>query len=403
MDFHFSCAKAAKKYSCPRCNIDYCSVDCYRSPHHIECSEEFYKDCVIQEMALQKQMRSGTLDDIPGLSDDVKDMYQMLKHMESTQQSMNSDFKISKKEKKYLDSDDDEHPKEDDKLLAKRLDGVDLNDADAVWSKLSDVEREEFGKIIKGEDITSILPVYNPWWENKVQRVLISEVNDDQASEIAIEHRRTDVNYPKIMENIADFSQISTIPPAPCVPYNLVNILAAYISTVRFFYGDHMSSSHEAVNYLMMICANLKANANFDDTSLAIESIRQEAHCRGFSIGEDDVQQMKIDVDHIHEGPDPKKHTNLYVLAALSDLYHLLSIAKHQLSLKKKYPTQKKCGPSHQKLQITPPKEHAKEFEKFIQRFGDHKIVEFQSLNRRQVIATLKKIEYYLAYVKKFL
>lgn len=395
LDFHFSCAKAAKKYSCPRCNIEYCSVGCYQSPHHIECSEEFYKDCVTQEMELQKQMRSGTLDDIPGLSDDVKQMYQMLKRMESTQ-SMNSDFTISEEEEE-LDSDDDENPKEDGEL-SKRLEGIDLNDADAVWSKLNENEREEFGKIIKGEEVTSILPVYNPWWENKVQRVLISEVNDDQSSETAIEHRRADVDYPKIVENIADFSQISNKPPAPCVPFNLVNVLAAYISTVRFFYGDHMSSSHDAVNYLMMICANLKANANFDDTSLAIESIRQEAHCQGFSIDEDDVQQMKKDVDYIHEGPDSNKHTNLYVLAALSDLYHLLNIAKHQ-----RYPAQKKSGTSQQKLQITPSKEHVKEFEKFVQRFGDHKIVEFQSLDRRQVTASLKKIEYYLAYVKKFL
>lgn len=346
-------------------------------------------------MALQKQMRSGTLDNIPGLSDDVKHMYQMLKRMESTQ-SINSDFTISEGEAE-LDSDDDENPKEDDEL-SKRLEGVDLNDADAVWSKLNENEREEFGKIIKGEDITSILPVYSPWWENKVQRVLISEVNEDQPSGTVIEHRRTDFDHPKIVENIADFSQISTKPPAPCVPFNLVNVLAAYISTVRFFYGDHLSSSHEAVNYLMMICANLKANANFDDNSLAIESIRQEAHGQGFSIDGDDVQQIKKDVDNIHEGPDSNKHTNLYVLAALSDLYHLLNIAKHQ-----RYPAQKKSGTSQQKLKITPPKEHAKEFEKFVQRFGDHKIVEFQSLDRRQVTASLKKVEYYLAYVKKFL
>lgn len=347
-------------------------------------------------MALQKQMRSGTLDDIPGLSDDVKRMYQMLKRMESTNSisSNISDFSIPEDE---LDSDDEAHPKDGDDDLSKRLQGVDLNDADAIWSKLNENEREEFGQIVKCEDVTAILPVYNPWWENKVQRVLISEVNDEPI-ETAIEHRNTNVEHPKIVEKIPDFSKISTKPPAPCVPFNLANVLAAYISTVRFFYGDHLSSSHDAVNYLMMICANLKANANFDDTSLAIESIRHEAHNQGFSIDEDDVQQMKKDVDHIHEGPDPNKHNNRYVLAALSDLYHLLNIAKHQ-----RYPPSRNAGTSHSKMEITPPKEHAKEFEKFIQRFGDHKIVEFQSLDKRKVTASLKKVEYYLSYVKKFL
>lgn len=396
MIFYFSCAKAAKKYSCPRCSIDYCSVSCYQSPHHIQCSEEFYKDCVIQEMALQKQMRSGTLDNIPGIDDDIKQMYQMLKRMESSQ-SMNSSISISEEE---LDSDDDEEDPKKITDLTERLQGVDLDDANEVWSKLNEEEREEFKKIIKSEDVTSILPVYHPWWENKVQRIMISEVNDDHpsTSETAIEHSRTKVEHPKIIEKIPEFTQISTKPPAPCVPFNLVNVLAAYISTVRFFYGEHLSSSYDAVNYLLLICANLKANANFDDTSLAIESIRQEAHSQGLSIDEQDVEQMKKDVDNIHEGPDPNKHTNSFVLAALSDLYHLLHIAKHQ-----RYSPSRKSAATHQKLQITPPKEHVKEFEKFIQRFGDNKIVEFQSLDKRKVAATLKKIEYYLSYVKKFL
>lgn len=57
-------------------------------------------------MDLQSQMRSGTLDDIPGLSDDIKRMYQILKRMESVQSngSTISDFDISDQE---LDSDDE--------------------------------------------------------------------------------------------------------------------------------------------------------------------------------------------------------------------------------------------------------------------------------------------------------
>lgn len=51
---------------------------------------------------------------------------------------------------------------------------------------------------------------------------------------------------------------------------------------------------------------------------------------------------------------------------------------------------------------IIPSKEQAKEFEKFIQRFGDHKIVEFQDMDRIKVNTSIKKIEYYLAYVHKF-
>jgi hypothetical protein len=42
------CLKNASKYTCPRCNTPYCSVDCYRSDKHRDCSEGFYKDCFME-------------------------------------------------------------------------------------------------------------------------------------------------------------------------------------------------------------------------------------------------------------------------------------------------------------------------------------------------------------------
>lgn len=74
----------------------------------MKCTEDFYQDCVMQEMALQSKTRNGTLDDIPGVSDDIKRMYQILKRMESCQSTGSgiSDFDISDDEE--LDSDDDE-------------------------------------------------------------------------------------------------------------------------------------------------------------------------------------------------------------------------------------------------------------------------------------------------------
>merc|ERR1712170_252788 len=39
-------------YTCPKCNSAYCSLVCYRSPRHSQCSEAFYKQCVQEEMKL---------------------------------------------------------------------------------------------------------------------------------------------------------------------------------------------------------------------------------------------------------------------------------------------------------------------------------------------------------------
>lgn len=59
-------------------------------------------------MALQSKKSNSTLDDIPGISDDIKRMYAILKRMESTESKNSdiSDFDISDIEEE-LDSDDE--------------------------------------------------------------------------------------------------------------------------------------------------------------------------------------------------------------------------------------------------------------------------------------------------------
>lgn len=346
-------------------------------------------------MALRhKVQRQGTLDNVPGVSDDMRRMYKILKRMESTQ----SDLNISEEDEE-LDSDDDSDQDEVEEEnactdLSERLNGVDLNDADAVWNKLTETERKEFGEIIKNEDVASILPVFNPWWENKVQKVLITEVCDQSSKALSSkEHASAQLQYPAILGNFS-FQEISKQSPAPCVAFNILNVLAAYVSTVRFFYGEHSTNSYEAVNYLLAICANLRVNANFDDTAVAIESIRHEAHTEGLTFDDGDVQQIRKDIDNITEGPDPIKQNTVFVQAALSDLHRLLTIAK---STRKP----NKSG-DNVSVKMQPSKEQTKEFDKFIQRFGDHKIVQFQDLDRFKVKTSIKKVEYYLAYVQEF-
>ncbi|XP_063237126.1 zinc finger HIT domain-containing protein 2 [Bacillus rossius redtenbacheri] len=44
------CRSVPQKYVCPRCNAPYCSLPCYKSPAHSNCSEAFYRECVMEEM-----------------------------------------------------------------------------------------------------------------------------------------------------------------------------------------------------------------------------------------------------------------------------------------------------------------------------------------------------------------
>ena len=50
----FSCKVKLSQYTCPRCNLPYCSLECYKSTLHQDCTEAFYKDCVFQQLRADK-------------------------------------------------------------------------------------------------------------------------------------------------------------------------------------------------------------------------------------------------------------------------------------------------------------------------------------------------------------
>ena len=117
------CLKINSKYSCPRCNISYCGLQCYRAPCHSQCSEEFYKDCVSQELQNQRTDSSDktkTLEILQRVSDDFSN--------------------------ENLDSDD-----EDD--LNDRIANIDLDDADLVWQTLTAEGRKDFQRKVESDGI----------------------------------------------------------------------------------------------------------------------------------------------------------------------------------------------------------------------------------------------------------
>lgn len=350
-------------------------------------------------MSSKHPVRSGTLDNIPGISDDVRMMYRELKRMDSLT-SINSDVS---EEELPLESTTESNESNQNDDLVKRLHGVDLKDADVIWSKLSASERHAVGQVAQHQNMTAILPTFNPWWENKVQRIEISEVNGDHSNVISTEHEWRNLNHPKIKKTIAEFSQVSKQPPTSHIANNLTNVLAAYTSTVRFFYGEHLRSAYDAMKYLFVICSSLKSNTMFIDSQLAIESVRKEAHKEGLTIQACDLEQIKKDIDNITEGPDPNHQTNCYILAALSDLYRLIQLANSKTFTSKSLASTNGTSNSSKKMEIVPSMDQVKECEQFVNRFGDFKIVEFITMEKNQISTTLKKVEYFLAYAKKFL
>lgn len=173
-------------------------MTCYRSQKHAECSETFYKDCVMKELS------SGNFD-----PESKRKMQEILRrHYENNQgMDVNQDDE--------LDSDDDE----DIPDLSDRLKNIDLDDVEKIWGLLADDEKQEFEALVKSGDITKFVPIWVPWWENKIEKKLVEDLSSKQK-----------VNYqeqcPTLLSKIKTFSEIS-------VSCSFFHILGCPISLFR--------------------------------------------------------------------------------------------------------------------------------------------------------------------------
>lgn len=359
----------------------------------------------------------------PGIGQDTKEaseskkrMYEMLMRMQSVESNASdiSDIDLTEQIRQLealeeeqeeddhsdLDSDDEGAGPEIIQCtdLAERLQNIDLNDANAVWDKLTTQEQKDFEQLIQSGDISTIVPEYKPWWIVEAP-LLIQDVTEEnnKDKQIVVAHE-TKLQLPELIENIKRFGEMTTKSPDPCVRHNLINILAAYTFAARFFNGDHQSYPHESAHCLVSICANIKANWNYESDAAALESVASEARNEGLRFDEEDVKTMRSDVDkllnppqHAIENQKTEKQAtetdlqvlqqNLFILTALSDLYRVLMQAK----LHKDSPMREKYSPGV-----------------FSKRFADHEINNFGELKRSKLGVYLKKIEYFLAYSNQF-
>uniref|UniRef100_A0A1B6D5B0 HIT-type domain-containing protein n=1 Tax=Clastoptera arizonana TaxID=38151 RepID=A0A1B6D5B0_9HEMI len=297
------CNELEAKYTCPRCNILYCSLKCYQSELHLQCSESFYKECVLSDIA------EGNLD-----KDSQRKMLEILQRVQNIDNTFEDD-ELS------LDSDDDS-----DTDLAERLKDVDLNDADSVWKYLSSSEKQEFQEMVRTGDICKVIPQWEPWWCYRQENKLVEEIVPDDNNKDDIHQK-----CPSVKLDVTPFSTLTKLTPSPCVRCNLINILAAYIVVSRYFIGKHHDEPIESTSTMLMLSKNLASNQNFEAVDLATESVIQESINNPSFIGKVESLELKEDLTKVLAGPSEKEH-NFYVLAALNDLHKLFNSSKQCLS-----------------------------------------------------------------------
>ncbi|XP_050714273.1 uncharacterized protein LOC126997311 isoform X3 [Eriocheir sinensis] len=246
-----------------------------------------------------------------------------MKMLEILQRVKSGESVMEAEEEEPLDSDD-----EADEDLSVRMAGVDLNDSDAVWRNMTDEERRDFQELVKRENFEELLPAWSAWWEQEVQ--LVQEVKQDSPTSPSYM-----ANCPKLV-TVPPFSELTKVTPSPCLPYNILNVLAAYAWTVRLFNGDHQESSQDATEAILTLSPVLASNANYQEAAVAVESPKMEAQNHlWLQESEEFASTVRRDVWKILQGPTPSNKT-FYIQAALSEIHVLLNTCKTSLAKKKK-------------------------------------------------------------------
>ncbi|KAK9700863.1 hypothetical protein K7432_012002 [Basidiobolus ranarum] len=284
------------KYICPRCNLRYCSLNCYRNEAHLSCTENFYREQIVEEVQNRSVSTSQKLQTMKMLAEFEK------KNLASEEE---------------LETEDVEEVGLEDKLLSRFEDmNIETATPDDLWELLTEEERADFiNTLDANEESTNALidmaEPWRPWWIQSKQYELVSEVGEADNEEMP--------QIPKVVDNIESISVLSPKPPRKEMIYNLVNIIFAYVYAVRYLDGDLKHSSADAGSLIWSVSSLLDSKEPFVFESLEDSIVTSMQR----SIKNTQLKQpMGYQILVLHDIVTIFSRID-FVLAALSELYAL--------------------------------------------------------------------------------
>ncbi|KAM9804122.1 zinc finger HIT domain-containing protein 2 [Neosynchiropus ocellatus] len=377
------CQREPSCYTCPRCNLRYCGLACYRSPDHFACSEEFYKESVLHELKemgkteadgrrkmqeiliglrQKAHMKDGGMksllqeagvlqedSDTGGAEERVQAVELLSRLAEIQESAAESDSEIEEIMRKLeaLGGGDDV----EDECLVDQLSPLDIDklSEEELWALLNSKEKEKFMGLLRGGAIGGLVPIWRPWWEEHENcgRALV-EVLQDELSSTTSERRNGNAkrtspnsrkqcgiqssNVPPISSKIPQLSTLCAS-PSPLVCYSLVNALFCYTFTLSLFNGDTDSLKFEFIDMILSVSEAFNSSRVFASVQEALACGQAQISAGGHLEMEDSgaVVRAVEAVAHILTGRDRADATG-YCLAALSQLRSVFHQARSVLS-----------------------------------------------------------------------
>ncbi|KXN87517.1 Zinc finger HIT domain-containing protein 2 [Leucoagaricus sp. SymC.cos] len=163
------CRRQFAKYTCPTCNVPYCSLTCFRSSAHSQCSETFYKNELQTDIAMTPSRTA----------EERKQMMELLKRFED--EAATEEDALNRGALAGSGSENEDENKGES--LIEKFAELDLDSltSEEMWEMLTSEERTKFMRGL--EDPTSELAqrllgsaqldveIEQPWWTDDIESV----------------------------------------------------------------------------------------------------------------------------------------------------------------------------------------------------------------------------------------
>lgn len=310
------CRRQFFRYTCPGCNVSYCSLMCFRSEAHSRCSETFYRK-EIQTSIETKSSKSH---------EEREKMLELLKRLEEQTQEEDSSSLLRDQDESDSDAND----------LASRFADVDISSAssDELLRLMTKEEIDRFfnalryptsqlaQQLLSSEELQSVRQ--EPWWEASVEG----------SSSGSIRYG----SKPALME--VPVNLVKRQPSSPSLIYNVCAVLVAYAFATRHLSVSPLSSAendapearriisqavpflvarHSQVLYSTLSSAVTDVWSRFDPGAMGAESLSVLLHDSSI------IARPRLMVAASSDDNSLTDHRSVTLLAALSDLSGLFT------------------------------------------------------------------------------
>nr|GLL29123.1 zinc finger HIT domain-containing protein 2 [Ipomoea trifida] len=303
------CQKQFSLYTCPRCNIRYCSLPCYKS-HSLSCTESFMRENVMEELQQSQPDEQSK-----------QKMLEILKRLHSED------------EMESLDEDEPDFSWSES-TIQKILSGREISLDDLTLE-----EQKRYQKAIASGELSKLIRPWEPWWTKQSAKYIslgqdgtqlvqpISTEESTATSEDDIESEPLHDIPPGPESPLPSVSKLSAAAPSPLLAVHLVDIVYSYCFTLRIYNGDWQSDPTGSATVLLSVSSVLGQGAQPETVLEALSHCLEQTcspalrHMGGLQLGFRLIEDV---IELLYLG-------GAALVCLLSDLRRLIQSAEKEL------------------------------------------------------------------------